>query len=91
MKEIFGIIAFLILFIQMIMSVVIYYTRIVPTLEKIGGWEYKRIISSRIWTLLIEYKKVCRENDLPVWYANIILTLFFDAPVLGILWMVLVG
>jgi hypothetical protein len=79
MKEILGIITFLIMFFMGFMANFIYFSKLIPTLDKYGKKEKSHygILPSKQWRQILEYRRLSVENNLPLFYSNFMIALPF--------------
>jgi hypothetical protein len=89
MKEYFSFAVGFLFLLMLILSNLFYFSRIIPTLNKYGQKNGYEILPSKQWKQVWEYKKICAENKLPLFYSYFMIGFPFIALALLTLWIIL--
>jgi len=60
-------------FLLVIIANVIYFSKIIPTLNKYGKEGNYQLLPTKQWKQIYIYKRICSENNLPIWHSNFML------------------
>ena len=93
MKEILGIITFAICFFMGVMANFIYFSKLIPALDKYGKKEknHYELLPSKQWRQCLEYRRLSIENDLSLFYSNFMIIFPFLGLLLLVIWVFLLS